>query len=355
MSALDQIIALCRPGFENDCANELMAHAALQHFTAYVKAKPNTGLIQLISSDPANETHTFMQNIHFADLIFTRQWFISSSVITELSEENRVTSILDIIEHNNLSFHDIELAYTDTNTGKSLSKFCKQFSPHLEKGLKNTDHQKSNSGNKLIILFIDSTHAFIGLCQRDNSANCAMGIPRLRMPSSAPSRSTLKLEEAIINFLSPTQQSELIKPGMHAVDLGAAPGGWTWQLVQRQLFVIAIDNGPMDKALMSTEMVEHLKIDAFTYSQKKAVDWLVCDMVEQPHRVSKLIAKWFTKKWCRHAIFNLKLPMNKRYHSVKQCEKTLISALKVTGLNYDIHIKQLYHDREEITVCITTR
>ena len=174
------------------------------------------------------------------------------------------------------------------------------------------------------------------------------------MPSSAPSRSTLKLEEAITTFLTPEQQKTLIKPGMRAVDLGAAPGGWTWQLVQRQLFVTAIDNGPMDKALMQTEMVEHLKTDAFTYSQKK-VDWLVCDMVEQPHRVSKLISQWFTRKRCKHAIFNLKLPMNKRYEAVKQCEKTLWTALDSTDQDYSLQIRQLYHDREEVTVCILTK
>ena len=222
--------------------------------------------------------------------------------------------------------------------------------PHLERALKS---EPIKANHKLNIFFLDSTHVFIGVNQNDNSAIVAMGIPRLRMPSSAPSRSTLKLEEAISVFITPEQQKELIKPGMRAVDLGAAPGGWTWQLVQRQLFVTAIDNGPMDKTLMQTEMVEHLKTDAFTYSQKK-VDWLVCDMVEQPHRVSKLIAQWFTKEWCKHAIFNLKLPMNKRYEAVKECEKTLRAALNKTGLDYSIQIRQLYHDREEVTVCILT-
>jgi len=355
--SFNQIIALCRPGFENDCANELMSHTMNPskriNINAYIKAKPNAGYVQLIISNGNTETDAceLMESIKFGQLIFTRQWFASPIEITKLSEEDRVTAIKKFIENYDLYFDEIELGYADTNTGKSLSKFCKQFIPHLNRALNGTRHKINTGENKLIIFFIDSTHAFIGTCQSNNSASNAMGIARLRMPASAPSRSTLKLEEAIITFLSSEQQNTLIKPGMRAVDLGAAPGGWTWQLIRRQMFVTAIDNGPMDKELMRTEMVEHLKVDAFTYSQKK-VSWLVCDMVEQPHRVSHLIAKWFNNNWCQHAIFNLKLPMKKRYEAIKQCEKILYKALDACELEYKLQIKQLFHDREEVTVCI---
>ena len=350
-SKMNQILALCRPGFENDCANELMFHANKAQLNAYVKAKTNNGYIQLIITDSTGiDAISFLKSINFYQCIFVRQWFASNSEVILLNEQDRTSMITQSIKELKSTFNDIELSYADTNTGKSLSKFCKQFLPHLQRALK-TFQQPSN--DKLNIFFLDSTHVFIGVNQTNNSALASMGIPRLRMPSSAPSRSTLKLEEAINTFLTADQQKALIKPGMKAVDLGAAPGGWTWQLVQRQLFVTAIDNGPMDKTLMQTEMVEHLKTDAFTYSLKK-VAWLVCDMVEQPHRVAKLISQWFTKRWCQHAIFNLKLPMNKRYDAVKQCEKTLLTALDSTGQEYTLQIKQLYHDREEVTVCILT-
>ena len=328
-----------------------MHHANEKHFNAYVKARANSGYVQLIitgGTDTDTDALAFINNIRFQQLIFIRQWFASPSEAVVLAEKDRTTTITKTISDLGITFDDIELSYADTNTGKSLSKFCKQFLPHLKRALQDNTRKPDN---KLNIFFLDSTHAFIGINQADNSAAVDMGITRLRMPSSAPSRSTLKLEEAITTFLSPDQQNTLIKPGMHAVDLGAAPGGWTWQLVERQLFVTAIDNGPMDKTLMQTEMVAHLKTDAFTYSQKK-VDWLVCDMVEQPHRVSKLIAKWFTRRWCKHAIFNLKLPMNKRYEAVEQCKTTLRNALNATDIEYSLQVKQLYHDREEVTVCI---
>ena len=75
------------------------------------------------------------------------------------------------------------------------------------------------------------------------------------------------------------ERERWLKPGMSAVDLGAAPGGWTWQLVRRSIRVTAIDNGPMDRALMDSGVVTHLREDGFRYRPKKPVDWLVCEKV----------------------------------------------------------------------------
>ena len=141
---------------------------------------------------------------------------------------------------------------------------------------------------------------------------------------------------------------------MTVVDLGAAPGGWTWQFVQRDCLVTAIDNGPMQQALMQTGMVEHLQTDAFTYTPKKKVDWLICDMAERPLHVSRLIARWFTNKQCSNAIFNLKLPMKKRLATVHECIDLLHQKLIEANIKHTIQAKHLYHDREEITVCIIT-
>jgi len=141
---------------------------------------------------------------------------------------------------------------------------------------------------------------------------------------------------------------------MHAVDLGAAPGGWTWQLVRRGLLVTAVDNGPMDPALMNTGMVNHRRTDAFTCSPERNIDWLVCDMAERPLHVSRLVARWFIQKHCKAAIFNLKLPMKKRYQTVMECKQVLDRSLGREGIDHQLRIKHLYHDREEVTACLIT-
>ena len=108
-------------------------------------------------------------------------------------------------------------------------------------------------------------------------------------------------------------------------------------------------------ALMATNLVEHVKADGFKYQPKKMVDWLVCDMVERPAQVGELMAKWLAERWTKRAIFNLKLPMKKRYQEVDQCLESIQSELKLAGIGYTLQVKHLYHDREEVTVCIITR
>ena len=351
MSEITQIVLLCRPGFEKECAGEIMDYATNLGFPAYIQTKPDTGYVQLVGTGEPNISALISQ-LDFKQLIFPRQWFASLNKLDELPEQNRLTPLISAIKSLDQEFNDIELAYPDTNEGKSLSRFCKQFKPHLLAALKKQELLSAHSGQRLHLLFLDSQQVFVGFAPIENSAQIAMGIPRLRMPSSAPSRSTLKLEEAIHWFIE--DESKVIKNGMTAVDLGAAPGGWSWQLVQRGLLVTAIDNGPMENKLMQSGMVEHLKTDAFTYRPKKAIDWLVCDMAERPSLVSKLIAKWFTRGDCHNAIFNLKLPMKKRLQEVNECLELIHQQLNKANIAHQIQAKHLYHDREEITVFIMT-
>lgn len=168
------------------------------------------------------------------------------------------------------------------------------------------------------------------------------------MPHGAPSRSTLKLAEALVHFVGEEGLEKRMRPGMKAVDLGASPGGWTWQLVRRGLMVTAVDNGPMDAALIETGQVKHRREDGFRFRPPEPVDWMVCDMVESPSRVCALASRWVAEGWCREAIFNLKLPMKKRWEEVARARGIVEETL--AGAAYRLRMKHLYHDREEITV-----
>ena len=345
----NRIVALCRPGFEKDCAAELQQHANECGFAAYIKTEPCSGLVQLISSSrqPAD---TLFDTIRFTDLIFCRQWFAAGELITDLPEKNRIAPLIAQIKRFGLHFNDIELAWPDTNEGKSISKFCRQFKPHLHTALKKNRLLSAHSAQRLHILLLDSCNAFIGYAKTNNSAISPMGIMRLKQAADAPSRSALKLDEAIQTFISAEQMRQFIKAGMKAVDLGAAPGGWSWQLVQRGMLVTALDNGAMQHALMRSGMVEHVQADAFNWMPDHAVDWMVCDMVERPLHVSRMICRWFTQHKCQYCIFNLKLPMKKRLQAVAECLSLIHDRLDEANIKYSLQAKHLYYDREEITI-----
>jgi len=105
----------------------------------------------------------------------------------------------------------------------------------------------------------------------------------------------------------------------------------------------------MADSVMATGMVDHLRADGFTWRPASPVDWLVCDMVEQPARVAALMADWVATGRCRQAIFNLKLPMKKRLDEVRRCRDLIDQRMRRDGLRYELRLRQLYHDREEIT------
>ena len=199
--------------------------------------------------------------------------------------------------------------------------------------------------------FVDGDHAFLAVGDPRDSAPWPLGIPRLKLLPDAPSRSALKLEEALLVLLSADERERLLRPGMRAADLGAAPGGWSWVLARQNLQVTAVDNGPLRQHVIDSGLVQHLRADGFSWHPAKLLDWMVCDMVEQPSRVAARMAEWFGEGWCRHAIFNLKLPMKKRWQETRQCLERFEAE---AGQPLTVRARQLYHDREEITVFATT-
>jgi len=337
----------CRPGFEQDCAQETLRKAMLQKpiIGSMQTATPGNGYVVVALNE---------QKLKYRDLIFARQLIRLHHVIAKLPERDRLTPILDAISVLPDTFGTLWLEVPDTNEGKLLAGFTRRFQPLLETALRERGRLLDDPHSvRLHIFFPDMNTVMIGTSDPQNSSTAIMGIVRQTMPAEAPSRSTMKLAEAIEVFLDRSEQARLLRQGMNAVDLGAAPGGWTWQLVKRGIRVTAVDNGPMKGALVNHPLVQHLKQDGFKFLPRKAVDWLVCDMVEKPSRVAALIATWFVSGWCKHAIFNLKLPMKQRVAALESALGGIHERLDEEGISYLMMAKQLYHDREEVTVFLT--
>jgi 23S rRNA (cytidine2498-2'-O)-methyltransferase len=164
----------------------------------------------------------------------------------------------------------------------------------------------------------------------------AWGQKRMADDPQAPSRSYLKAEEAYgILGREPA-------PGETVADLGAAPGGWSYSAARRGALVTAVDNGPM-KAGGLHPGITHRMEDAFKFAPDKPVDWLFCDMVEDPERIVALVEKWLDAGWCRRFVVNLKFGRTDPVALLRRAERLrpLCSTLK---------IRHLFHDREEFTL-----
>ena len=346
-------LVYCRAGFEKECAQELMALAAARETGGFVKARPDSGFA-IFQANTEAEGQELGAAIEFRRLVFARQLVMAGELL-HLTEGDRVGPIVAAARALGDRFASLELDMPDTNDGKSLATLAKPLRPHLERALRKAGvaFDDAAAARRLHVFFVGGLACHVGISRVDNSAKWPMGIARLRMPASAPSRSTLKLAEAIDEFLDEGERAARLRPGMTAVDLGASPGGWTWQLVRRGLMVTAVDNGAIDAALLDSGQVKHRRDDGFHYLPAEPVDWMVCDMVESPSRIARLAADWVAHGRCTQSIFNLKLPMKKRWEEVLRCRALIDEALG--GRGYFLRMKQLYHDREEVTAYLVRR
>ncbi|HEX7560254.1 MAG TPA: 23S rRNA (cytidine(2498)-2'-O)-methyltransferase RlmM [Usitatibacter sp.] len=348
-----RLLLYCRAGFEKECAQEITATAAAAGVTGFVKGRPDSGFAIFQAHDDDRGVELGKQ-IEFRRLVFPRQ-LVRTGELLALAEGDRVSPMAAAARSLGRRFAALRIEMPDTNDGKALSALAKPLTPHLEKALakEGVVFDDASATERLHVFFVGGLACHVGVSTIGNSSDWPMGIARLRMPSGSPSRSTLKLAEALMEFLDEKERAQRLAPGMTAIDLGASPGGWTWQLVQRGLMVIAVDNGAMDPALLETGQVKHRRDDGFHYRPAEPVDWMVCDMVESPARIARLASQWIAQGWCAETIFNLKLPMKKRWEEVERCRGIVDEALG--GGGYYLRMKHLYHDREEVTAYLARR
>jgi 23S rRNA (cytidine2498-2'-O)-methyltransferase len=166
------------------------------------------------------------------------------------------------------------------------------------------------------------------------------GRRRMRRVGESPSRAAMKLEEALDGLPFEPGRGDV------CVDLGAAPGGWTQRLVSRGAKVIAVDPARLMPELASYPRVRHVQESAFAFAPEEPADWLFCDMAWRPLEVAQLLAKWGRRGWASHLVANIKLPMKDKNPILLRVRHTLTEDGGWKGLT----VRQLYHDRDEVTV-----
>ncbi|EMP55698.1 23S rRNA C2498 ribose 2'-O-ribose methyltransferase [Marinobacter santoriniensis NKSG1] len=353
---MEQILAFCRPGFEAEAGQELVDSAMSAGLYGYFQPERDRGLVRFYLTGP-EQAETMLERVSIDTLVFVRDWLIVLETLG-LPGEDRVGAVIDALK-THASFKPrcarVEVRLLENNTDRDLGNFARKWVAPLSRGLRGAGligESDSEASARLEIVLPDFDNAIICFSLTANRARYAGGIVRLRLPASAPSRSALKLEEAWKVFLPPERELDYLGGGKKAADLGAAPGGWTWQLVRQGMSVYAVDNGPMNADLMATGQVEHVRADGYSWRPHRGIDWMVCDIVDQPRKTAHLVVDWVGSGLCRYTVFNLKLPMKKRYEEWLICRDILDEGLRAAGIGYRLQARHLYHDREEITCFI---
>jgi 23S rRNA (cytidine2498-2'-O)-methyltransferase len=198
---------------------------------------------------------------------------------------------------------------------------------------------------QILSIVIAAETAYLGLSlAAHNLSDWGGGIHRFAHERDQISRAEFKLLEALAAF-----QIDLPPRGI-ALDLGAAPGGWTRVLRQRKQYVTAVDPAQLHPSLQTDKNVRHKQMSAEAYLAEypDQYDLIVNDMRLDARDSARLMASYAPYLYPHGLIImTLKLPKENR-------EAVIEHALTILRQAYQINnARQLFHNRSEITIHLT--
>lgn len=195
------------------------------------------------------------------------------------------------------------------------------------------------------ILFCDD-RCYVGLGTPDENISAwSGGMMHFRKTEEDISRARYKLMEAIKTF-------DIDMAGLHsALDLGAAPGGWTSVLLEQGLQVTAVDTGDMDERLNRYPGFKFIRTNAAELElEKGSFDILTSDMSWNPKNTARIIldaSQYLIEGGT--ALVTLKLMGEKVRKTIREVLTIYEEVFQVLG------VKQLFHNRDEVTVHLRKR
>ena len=183
---------------------------------------------------------------------------------------------------------------------------------------------------------------FLGFCRSDRMLTPrAGGIYRYAMTPDTVSRAAFKLTEVFERL------SVRLPEGCRALDLGAAPGGWTRFLREKGALVTAVDPASLDPRVEADPGVTHyrgLSQDFLRECGEREYDLLVNDMrMDALQSARTTLEALPLLRRGGLAVITLKLPEK---GSLKKAREATACLAKEVG---PVYVRQLYHNRSEIT------
>lgn len=331
--AVGEWLWACRVGSEADLIEEIMSHG-----TEASQLQP--GLVRSPKRPVGPHRSTPM-------LAYGRQGFPVLGVQTlGDSQEAAIEAIASACARELKRSACVQVFAADTEEGRSLSTLGQALQEGLSHALQRRNKPLVEDGKAAqaeggqlvqVCMLSKTTWAYGVILVAVAPSLYPGGVLRIRRPKGAPSRSAQKLLEALAWLGHGPEAHE------SCVDLGAAPGGWSLVLAARRCRVLAVDLGSLMPEV--AQQVYHTRTNAFLFVPEESVDWLFCDMAYRPLEVAALLARWGRRRWARFLLCNIKLPMKKRVEMIRRVREILS-----TGGWTDLRVRQLYHDRDEVTI-----
>ncbi|UUZ79252.1 methyltransferase domain-containing protein [Paenibacillus sp. P26] len=195
--------------------------------------------------------------------------------------------------------------------------------------------------DEVLSLLIAASQIYMGRSRpEENLSDWSGGAIRFRREEGQISRAKFKLLEA-------EQAFGLDLSAYHAaLDIGAAPGGWTSLLLERGLEVTAVDPAKLDAGLLRNPRLRYLQKNAAdVVFASGEFDLLVCDMSWSHRQMAKLVKSLvYALQPGGTAIITVKLMHKKAFQTIREVTQDLSPELSLQKA------KQLFHNREELTL-----
>ncbi len=286
----------------------------------------------------------------FRKTIFTRHIFKVQQVLTidENFFENLNKAVLELIENS-----DVEKTETISVQARQVVKNDFEVTKFdtivkLSDLLQGEGYEISvKDPQNIVSLFLTRKECYIGLgTEWENLSSYNGGMVMFAKDEEQISRAEYKLLEAFEVFGLDLRNFRT------AIDLGAAPGGWTKTLVESGLKVLAVDPAELDERLLDNPNVVHHRLMAedFIARYTVKVDVLVNDMKMDVIKTCEIMNTMVDS--LAHdgiGIVTFKLPQKNQTGKILDGLRILKEKYKV------IYKKQLFNNRSEITVVVKKR
>jgi len=205
-----------------------------------------------------------------------------------------------------------------------------------------SDREIINQDINIISIFIHGSEYYVGFSKSSDNLN--FHSDEYRISSRAGGREISRAENKLIEALA-SFNVELEGKGT-ALDLGAAPGGWSKGLAEYGYEVLAVDPANLHPKLENDPRIKHIRKKAQDIKLEKPLDLIVDDMNMEPKDTAKImndIAPLLKEGGL--AIVTIKLPFNP--------ERGITEAKEILNDKYEVlKIRSLFHNRQEVTALL---
>lgn len=308
------------------------------------------------------------------DAVFARQVLVDARHVVAKNHAELAAALLDVdVDGDRASFDEgridvdaPEVARTGsrTRTRHPLADEAARLQDTLRKkavGRREKGKSGPPTAHRLRVLLVGAHEAFcaVGVDDDDDPLTAwpspfPMGRALVEEPKDAPSSAHRKLDEALA-WLRPE-----FKDGDVAVDLGAAPGGWTHVLRSKGARVVAVDRADLDEDLVADPLVQHLRRDAadvdlgqtfaFGAGDAGAPAFVVCDVIWEPEKSIAVVEKAGKVPSLRGLVVTLKLKHPVDFDLLERARRVVDGADAFAG-----RIKHLMANKLEVTLMMRRR